>query len=148
VKFRLSAVAVLIVASLVLSPAWAGDYRIYLTRGNSDDQPGTEEQASFHCSDTIMAVLTGDWPAGTGHTFDVYWTNPRGRQQEHSRQKFTSYGTTRVWVWLRLHPGERSLLDKILMEEDTSMQEFVGQWKVDFYLDGRKLARQRFSVAC
>ena len=133
---------------LGLRTGLAAEPEIYLTKGDKNDQPGTVPQQEFHCSDTIMAVIEGKWPTNSEHTLDVYWINPQGEQQEHSRQAFTSYGSTRVWVWLRLHAGERNLLDKLLMEEDTSLQEFVGQWKVDFYLDGKKLARRRFKVSC
>ena len=95
-----------------------------------------------------MAVLEGSWPENSRHKFDAYWTNPRGDQQEHAQHQFTSYGSTRVWLWLRLHQGDRSMLDKMLMEENTSLQKFAGKWKVDFYLDGKKIGRQHFTVEC
>jgi hypothetical protein len=138
----------LLAACLGLQTGQAADERIYLTRGGENNQPGTTSQTEFHCSDTIMAVLAGDWPVNSEHVFEAYWVNSRGREQEHSRQKFTAYGSTRVWVWLRLHAGERSMLDKMLMEENTSLQEFAGEWEVTFYLDGKKTGRQYFNVAC
>ena len=141
-------IAFLLAACLTIFPGQAADTRIYLTRGDKDNQPGVQAQSDFLCTDTIIAVLEGNWPVNTQHNLDAYWVNPQGEQQEHTNQKFTSYGATSVWVWLRLHPGERNLLDKMLMEQSTSLQEFVGRWEVVFYLDGNKFSRQNFTVAC
>lgn len=122
--------------------------QITLTKGTEDNQPGNTPQSKFFCNDTIYAVLNGNWPANTEHKFETYWTNPQGKQQEHSRLSFTAYGSTRVWMWLRLHRGGDNALSRMFGLADDSMQEFVGKWKVDFYIDGKKVSRQNFSVAC
>jgi len=128
--------------------AQAGQPEIQLTKGTENDQPGNTTQSKFLCTDTVFAVLNGNWPSNTEHKFEAYWTDPQGKQQKHSRQKFTSYGSTRVWIWLRLHRGDDNAMTRLFGLSEDSMQEFVGEWKVDFYLDGKKVSRSHFTVVC
>ena len=122
---------------------------VYLTRDKGDKSPDTRAYSQFHCSDTIYAVIQGIWPAGSRHLIEAYWTDPQGKQREQTRLQFEAIsGITRAWVWLRLHPGERDLLDRLMMEEDTSLQAFVGEWKLVFKLDGKTQRKTHFQVSC
>lgn len=123
--------------------------QIFLTKGTDDNQPGVNPQSKFLCTDTIYAILDGNWPRNTDHKFEAYWINPQGEQQEHSHHKFkASYGKTRVWIWFRLHRGSDNAMSRLFGLSEDSMQEFVGKWKVDFYLDGKKVSRSHFYIAC
>lgn|GEM_PF-1196777 len=122
---------------------------VYLTRDKGDGTPENQAYSQFHCSDMIFAVIHGTWPAGSRHLIEARWTDPQGKQRELTRLRFEAVdGITRAWVWLRLHPGERDLLDKLMMEEDTSLQAFVGEWKLVFDLDHKTQRRTRFQVSC
>ena len=122
--------------------------QVFLSKGTNDNQPGINPQSTFLCTDTIYAILDGNWPRNTDHKFEAYWINPQGEQQEHSRHKFKAYGDTRAWIWFRLHRGGDNAMSRFFGISDDSMQEFVGNWKVDFYLDGKKVFRSQFNVAC
>jgi len=138
-----------LIALLALLLPLAANAGVYLTRDRGDDLPDTRAFSSFQCNDTIYAVLQGIWPAGSSHLIEARWIDPGGRQRERTRLRFDAVdGVTRAWVWLRLHRGSRNLLDKLLMEEDTSLQEFVGEWTIIFDVDGKTQRKTRFQVSC
>jgi hypothetical protein len=122
---------------------------VYLTRGDDKGMPLAEPVAKFNCSDKVIGVVTGSWPAGSEHRLEARWNDPKGKQREHTRYQFVArQGQTRVWVWLRMHRGQTDMLDRLLMQEDDGMQEFRGRWNVDFTIDGEKLQRIKFDVDC
>ena len=140
--------AALLVMLLTILPS-VGEAAVYLTRDKGDGSPDNRAFSQFHCSDTIYAVIQGTWPAGSSHLIEAYWTDPQGKQREMTRLRFEAVdGITRAWVWLRLHPGDRDLFDRLMMEEDTSMQVFVGEWKLVFNLDSKTQRKARFQVSC
>lgn len=132
---------------LLAAPSLAAS--VYLTRGDDKGMPLAEPVAKFDCSDKIIGVVTGSWPAGSEHRLEAKWKDPKGKQREHTRYRFTArQGETRVWVWLRLHRGQTDMLDRLLMQEDDSMEAFRGRWNVDFSIDDEKLQSIKFDVDC
>lgn len=131
---------------LLITPALA---EIYLSKGQGNGIPMKQAATSFHCSDKIYGVVSGNWPANSEHLLEAYWDDPQGKQREHTRYKFIAReGETRTWVWLLLHRAEPDLLDRLMMQEDDSLREFNGQWNVVFYVDGEKMRRLTFQVTC
>ena len=127
----------------------AAHAEIYLTREKDNGMPMHQEVKTFLCSDKIFGVITGKWPGGSEHLLEAYWTDPQGKQREHTRYKFIARdGETRTWVWLLLHRAEPDILERLMMQEDDSLREFNGQWRVDFYLDGKKKSQLTFNVTC
>ena len=122
---------------------------IYLSKGQGNGMPMTHAVTTFLCSDKIYGVVTGKWPANSEHLLEAYWTDPQGKQREHTRYKFIAReGETRTWVWLLLHRAESDILDRLMMQEDDSLREFNGPWNVVFYIDGEKLHQLTFQVTC
>ncbi len=143
-----STLAVLLLLTILLQSIDA-TAAVYLTRDNGAGAPESHAYSGFHCSDTIYAVIQGSWPTGSSHQIEARWTDPAGKQREVTRVRFDAVeGITRAWAWLRLHPGDRDLLDMLMMEEDTSLQAFVGEWKLTFKLDGQLQRETRFRVSC
>jgi hypothetical protein len=143
----------LIVSAICVAPMSYADAdgtksQIYLSKDTDENRPGTTPQSEFLCTDTIYATLNGNWKKGTEHKLEAYWNDPQGKQRKHSTQKFTAYGASRVWIWFRLHRGDDNALSRMFGLSEDSMQEFVGKWKVDFYLDGKKVSRSHFTVSC
>ena len=121
----------------------------YLSKEKKKDEPMTKAYDNFHCRDKIYGVVVGKWPNKSEHLLEAYWTDPHGKQREHTRYKFIARkGETRTWAWLRLHRAEPDILERLLMQEDDSLLEFNGQWKVDFYIDGKKIGKLNFQVKC
>jgi hypothetical protein len=134
-------------ASLLLSMQASAD--IYLSKELKKDLPMQQASNQFHCRDKIYGVVTGKWPANSEHLLEAYWTDPQGKQREHTRYKFIARNAeTRTWAWLRLHPAEPDILERLLMQEDDSLREFNGRWKVVFFIDGKKTGKLTFQVTC
>ena len=122
---------------------------IFLSKELKKDEPMTKAFTKFHCRDKIYGVVVGKWPKKSEHLLEAYWADPQGKQREHTRYKFIAHKEeTRTWAWLRLHRGEPDILEKLLMQEDDSLREFNGQWKVTFYIDGKKIGKLNFQVSC
>lgn len=138
-----------------VSVASADDYPdtylsdIYLTTEDRNGVPMRHAQDTFQCSDKIYGVVKGRWVTGSEHLLEAYWADPRSKQREHTQYKFNAgEGETRTWVWLLLHRAEPDILDRLMMQENDSLREFNGQWKVDFYVDGNKMRQLTFNVTC
>lgn len=122
---------------------------VYLSKEQANELPMTQASSEFHCRDKIYGVVVDKWPDKSEHLLEAYWTDPQGKQREHTRYKFIARkGETRTWAWLRLHPAEPDILERLLMQEDDSLREFDGQWKVAFYIDAKKIAKLTFRVTC
>ena len=122
---------------------------VYLAKEQEKGRPMSQASIEFHCRDKIYGVVTGKWPAKSEHLLEAYWTDPQGKQREHTRYKFIARnGETRTWAWLRLHRADPDILERLLMQEDDSLREFNGQWKVTFYIDSKKIGKLTFQVTC
>jgi len=122
---------------------------IYLSNTLKNGFPVAQSKNTYNCADKIYGVIAGQWPAGSAHLMEAYWTDPQGKQREHTRYKFTARkGTTHSWAWLLLHPAKPGLVDQLLMQENDSLREFNGQWQVDFYIDGKTMGKLTFQLIC
>ncbi len=145
-RYTLSTILIFLVLFLASSQSFA---EVYLSKEQEMNLPMKQSSSTFHCRDKIYGVVVGKWPAKSEHLLEAYWTDPQGKQREHTRYKFiASNGETRTWAWLRLHRGEPDILERLLMQEDDSLREFNGQWKVTFYIDGKKIGKLTFQVTC
>ncbi len=122
---------------------------IYLSTELKNGLPVPQATNKFSCTQKIYGVVTGQWPAGSSHLMEAYWTDPQGKQREHTRYKFTARaGKTQTWAWLLLHPAQADILDRLLMQGDDSMREFNGQWTADFYVDEKSKGKLTFQIIC
>ena len=143
---RLIATFVFLMFFAAACPALA---EVYLSKEQGKDMPMKQASTTFLCSDKIYGVVVGKWPAGSKHLLEAYWTDPQGKQREHTRYKFTAQnGETRTWAWLLLHRAEPDILERLMMQDDDSVREFNGRWKVVFYVDGKTLGKLTFQVTC
>ncbi|HEC26164.1 MAG TPA: hypothetical protein ENI67_01990 [Gammaproteobacteria bacterium] len=122
---------------------------IYLSTELKKGLPVPQKTNEFSCTDKIYGVVVDQWPAGSNHLMEAYWTDPQGKQREHTRYNFTARkGKTHTWAWLLLHRAETDILDRLLMQENDSLREFNGQWQVDFYIDGKSMGKLTFQLIC
>jgi len=122
---------------------------IYLSTVQKGGLPVPQATNKFSCAEKIYGVVVGQWPAGSKHLMEAYWTDPQGKQREHTRYNFTARkGKTHTWAWLLLHAAKSNMLDRLLMQENDSLREFNGQWQVDFYVDGKSLGKLTFQLIC
>ncbi len=122
---------------------------IYLSTMLKKGLPVPQDTNKFSCTEKIYGVLVDQWPTGSNHLLEAYWTDPQGKQREHTRYNFTARkGRTYTWAWLLLHRAEPDILDRLLMQENDSLREFDGQWRVDFYVDGKSMGELTFQLIC
>lgn len=139
----------LLTALMFILPSNQALAEVYLSKEQANDLPMAQATSEFHCRDKIFGVVVGKWPEKSEHLLEAYWTDPQDKRREHTRYKFiASKGETRTWAWLRLHPAEPDILERLLMQEDDSLREFDGEWKVIFYIDSKKVGKLTFRVTC
>lgn len=137
----------LFLISLLLSCSALAE--VYLSTVLKNGLPVPHLTNTFNCTDKIFGVIVDQWPADSDHLMEAYWTDPRGKQREHTRYKFTARkGKTHTWAWLLLHPAKSDMLDRLLMQNNDSLQEFNGEWRVDFYVDGKSMGKLTFHLIC
>ena len=145
-RYTLFTALIFLALFLVSRQAFA---EIYLSKEQGGNLPMEQASSTFHCRDKIYGVVIGNWPAKSEHLLEAYWTDPQGKQREHTRYKFIARkGETRTWAWLRLHRGEPDILTQDPEQADDSLREFNGQWKVTFYIDGKRTGKLTFQVSC
>lgn len=122
---------------------------IYLSTVQKNGLPVPHLTNTFNCTEKIYGVVVDQWPADSGHLMEAYWTDPQGKQREHTRYNFSARkGKTHIWAWLLLHPAEPDMLDRLLMQDNDSLQKFNGEWRVDFYIDGKSMGKLTFQLIC
>lgn len=107
---------------------------------------GGPASAQFDCHDKIYLHSFFPNKEKAAHELSAEWINPKGRVQEYTAQSFSA-SEYKAWFWIKLHPGPGG---KVLKAVDPSigMNEFIGQWTVRLYLDGRLAASSAFFVSC
>ena len=126
----------------------APDLTVHFTAIAEDGVPAHADQREFDCGDIIHAVLHARHLDGPEHLLEADWTDPLGTVRERTRQRFRAIDNSAyVWLWLRLHrPSGSALLQAF--DPGAGMGEFMGEWTVDMRLDGRRIAREKFTVYC
>jgi len=112
----------------------------------SADVAGRQRSDKFDCHENIYIHGVFSGLKAVKHEAYAVWFRPDGREQD--RASYAVEGANaRFWFWLRLSP---SFGGKLLKPIDPSygMDEFIGLWKVDLYLDEKVIATKVFFVAC
>ena len=136
----------LLFSSLSLAQQSPG-YNIYLTNELVDNRPAAEPMTRFDCSDRIHLVLTAVGLSLESHELKVRWLDPQGNQKELTRYKFTGIAITQVWAWLQLH-GPTSAIVRQMFDPSYGMEQFIGEWVAEVYIDGKQVASPAFRVLC
>ncbi|MBI5971356.1 MAG: hypothetical protein HY884_09420 [Deltaproteobacteria bacterium] len=120
----------------------------------SADVEGRQRSDKFDCHDGIYIHGVFSGLKTVKHEAYAVWFRPDGREQDRADysivptlQRGNASADARFWFWLSLSP---SFGGKILKTIDPSygMEEFIGLWKVDLYLDEKLVATKVFFVAC
>jgi hypothetical protein len=136
-----------LVFALLFSNTSSAD--IYLSKAGKSGIPSETPVTEFNCRDRVFGVVSEQWPEKSRHLLEAYWYDPTGKQREHTRYSFYARkGNTRTWVWLQLHPAEPDIVDRLLMQGNEFSREFLGKWKVTFYIDEVKRKTLNFNVSC
>ena len=111
--------------------------------------PDKQALSKFDCLDKIYAVTDiKNMPKGK-HTIEYRWMNPHGETQETTRYNFhvKEATVTNLWSWLQLSRGRGAGLFQWL-DPSTGLEEFIGEWRVELFVNGKELQRATFEVNC
>ncbi|MBI5874563.1 MAG: hypothetical protein HZB81_01735 [Deltaproteobacteria bacterium] len=107
-------------------------------------EPGGKKTNQFSCRSRVYADFVFKEKKSGNHMIEAIWIRPDGKRQEHTR--YESAGN-RAWLWLELHPSFGGKLFGAI-DQSAGMDEFIGEWKLKVYLDGKFLERKSFYVIC
>ena len=111
--------------------------------------PNKQALSKFDCLDKIYAVTdVKNMPKGK-HAIEYRWMNPHGETQETTRYNFhvKEAAVTNLWSWLKLSRGKGAGLFQWL-DPSTGLEEFIGEWTVELFVNGKELQRASFEVNC
>jgi len=123
------------------------EYQLYLTNRIENNQPSSEKQDKFDCSDRIYLVLEARNLPLEKHELTVRWLDPEGDQQELTQYEFNGLSYTRVWAWLQLHGPTSAVIGKIF-DQSFGMEDFIGQWVVIVLINKKKIGELEFNILC
>ena len=109
--------------------------------------PVQTDTLRFGCNDKIYAVIDLADLSESSHQLQVDWTDPTGKTREHIDHPFSSGSTSRITVWLQLHPPKGAALFSFF-NPAMGMDDFIGTWQVEITLDGDNRLNQSFEVLC
>lgn len=121
---------------------------LYFALEGKNLQPAPKHRTHFECSDKIYSVLEIDDLSKGKHDFSLRWNDPAGEELERVDYPFTvTQQKTRLWAWLNLIRSRGAGMIQWI-NPAAGLEEFIGPWVVDVYIDGKKLASESFSVDC
>ena len=109
--------------------------------------PVQTDTLRFGCNDKIYAVIDLADLSDGNHQLQVDWTDPTGKTREHIDHPLHGGGTSRITVWLQLHPPKGAALFSFF-NPAMGMDDFIGTWQVEINLDGKARLNQSFEVLC
>ena len=122
-------------------------FDVYFTRELDGQQPAHQASDQFDCSDRIYTVVEARGLDAGNHKLEVRWTDPGGRQREHTRYQFNSTTFTRVWAWLQLNGPTAAFIGQVF-DPSFGMDEFIGKWQIEVSIDDEKISISEFDVLC
>jgi len=105
--------------------------------------PSPHPPVSLGMGEKIYALLTVEEPLAGRHRISFRWMNPAGLLQERFDKRLAdSRSGYRCWSWIKLS-GDEFIPISI---GPFSTKKFLGNWRVDVYLDGNFLTSKKFVV--
>ena len=101
----------------------------------------------FGCNDKIYAVIDLLGLEGGAHRLQADWTDPSGKIREHVDYPFNGAGSTRITIWLKLHPPKGSALFSFF-NPAMGMEDFIGLWQLTLRVDDDTRLDTQFEVLC
>lgn len=121
---------------------------LYFALEGKSLQPESTSKTHFECSDKIYAVLEIEKLPKGKHQFSLRWNDPSGEELERVDYPFTAtQQKTRLWAWLNLIRSRGAGMIQWI-NPAAGLEEFIGPWTADIYIDGKKIASESFSVDC
>ncbi len=152
----LTVIIALTFGQMSLAQAISNDHRTNRTTGSLrftiPDQhgfPENESQKHFDCLDKIYAVTELANLDKGKHEIEFQWTGPNGASREHTKYDFyiTNKPSTQLWAWLELSRAKGAAMIQWI-NPAAGLEEFIGVWEVELFVDGKSLKKGEFEVSC
>ena len=125
----------------------AAQIKTYVTRQVVDNEPAMEPDTVFDCSDRIYVVVEALRLPEKKTDLMVRWFNPTGDQQERTDFQFMAQPFTRVWAWLQLNGPPGAVIGQVF-DPSFGMEDFIGDWEAQVFLDNEIIDKISFQVVC
>ena len=147
-------ISLIILAFLLLgfnpieASAAASKHLLYTSIESNNAQPSSDQKQYFDCSDKIYAVLELTNFTKGRHALSLRWFDPAQEEREKVDYPFTvTQKETRLWGWLNLiRPKGAGMIQWI--NPAAGLEEFIGPWTIEAYINNKKIASNTFSVDC
>ncbi|MED5533265.1 MAG: hypothetical protein VX411_04070 [Pseudomonadota bacterium] len=120
---------------------------VWLSAELENGLPVESNSNRFGCNDKIYAVIDLLELEGGAHRLQADWTDPGGKIREHVDYPFNGAGSTRITIWLKLHPPKGSALFSFF-NPAMGMDDFIGLWKLAIRVDDDTRFNTEFEVLC
>lgn len=154
--FYLHISTLLLFASLASSVSYAKSQEVtlepvttvYFAVADKYNRPLNEKKQSFACSDKIFTVVElSNYPL-KDYQLSVRWYDPANKLRENTQYPFSiSKEKTRLWAWLSLSRGAGAGMWQWI-NPAAGLEDFIGPWKVEVYINDKKIESKEFSVDC
>ena len=122
--------------------------KVYFTLGDQHEFPLTEERKYFACSDKIFTVIELTNLPKTKYDLAIVWKDPSGEERERTEYPFTvTLKDTRLWSWLSLSASKGAAMIQWI-NPAAGLEEFVGPWNVEIFINRKKISTKSFEVVC
>ncbi|MEC9079768.1 MAG: hypothetical protein VYB43_06850 [Pseudomonadota bacterium] len=120
---------------------------VWLSAEFENGWPVESNSNRFGCNDKIYAVIDLLELEGGAHRLQADWTDPGGKIREHVDYPFNGAGSTRITIWLKLHPPKGSALFSFF-NPAMGMDDFIGLWQLAIRVDDDTRFNTEFEVLC
>ena len=120
---------------------------VWLSAEFENGWPVESSSNRFGCNDKIYAVIDLLGLEGGAHRLQADWTDPSGKIREHVDYPFNGAGSTRITIWLKLHPPKGSALFSFF-NPAMGMDDFIGLWELVIRVDDDTRFNTEFEVLC
>lgn len=135
-----------IIASFAMAQNKPG-YDIFLTNKADNNQPLNQPGNQFDCSDRIYVVVFAAGLSTDSHELKVRWLDPTGELRELTRYQFKGKPATKTWAWLQLDGGSAAIVGQ-MFDPSFGMEEFIGEWKAEIFINNERVSEKPFRVLC
>lgn len=111
--------------------------------------PFEESRNHFDCLEKIYAVSeVRNFNKGK-HEIEFRWVAPDGDPREHTRYDFfvTDNPKVNLWAWLELSRAQGASMIQWI-NPAAGLEEFIGFWEVEIFVDGKSIKKEDFEVSC
>lgn len=126
----------------------AREQTLLFSLGDKHNFPTMDAKESFDCGDQIYAVIVLDNWEKDRHELEFVWNDPELNARERTQYPFfVRNQQTKLWSWLRLSRATGAGMLQWL-NPAAGYEEFIGEWRVDIFVDGKKILDKHFEVTC